>query len=236
MSAFRPAPLKPLVNFSALQALDLRVGEILAAEKVPASSKLVRLTVSFGDHTRTILAGLQKERENLQALVGWQTLFVINLEPKRLAGEVSEGMLLAFSMAGLAPLRPEKRGVDRCHHARIFCRLVRGRDSRGHRPHGGQRGRQRSSLSRARRRHSDHRSCATTGDQDSILGDRQHRWLDELRCGSYVRNAFPSEREQPLGETGERDRRLCDDQHGRSGAARRSARGSDHRNRAGLRT
>src|SRR5437868_12146567 len=77
MSAFRPAPLKPLVNFSALQALDLRVGEILAAEKVSASSKLVRLTVSFGDHTRTILAGLQKERENLQALVGWQTLFVI---------------------------------------------------------------------------------------------------------------------------------------------------------------
>src|SRR2546428_13974773 len=91
MSAFRPAPLKPLVTSSALGALDLRVGEILAAEKVPASPKLVRLTVSFGDHTRTILAGLQKERENLQDLVGWQTLFVVNLEPKRLAGASSQG-------------------------------------------------------------------------------------------------------------------------------------------------
>ena len=110
MSVFRPAPLKPLVTSSALEALDIRVGEILAAEKVPASSKLVRLTVSFGDHTRTILAGLQKERENLQALVGWQTLFVINLEPKRLAGEVSEGMLLDLGFAdGLEPafLLPE---------------------------------------------------------------------------------------------------------------------------------
>jgi tRNA-binding protein len=110
MSAFRPAPLKPLVTSSALEALDLRVGEILAAEKVSASSKLVRLTVSFGDHTRTILAGLQKERENLQALVGWQTLFVVNLEPKRLAGEVSEGMLLDLGFAdGLKPafLLPE---------------------------------------------------------------------------------------------------------------------------------
>jgi tRNA-binding protein len=110
MSAFRPAPLKSLVNFSALLALDLRVGEILAAAKVPASSKLVRLTVSFGDHSRTILAGLQKERENLQALVGIQTLFVVNLEPKPLAGQVSEGMLLDLGFAdGLRPafLLPE---------------------------------------------------------------------------------------------------------------------------------
>jgi tRNA-binding protein len=111
MTPFPPAPLKPLVTSSALEALDLRVGEILAVEKVPAASKLVRLTVSFGDHTRTILAGLQKERENLQALVGIRTLFVVNLEPKRLAGEVSQGMLLDLGFAdGLEPafLLPER--------------------------------------------------------------------------------------------------------------------------------
>ena len=110
MSDFKPAPVKPAVPLAAVEALDIRVGEIVAVDNVPNSSKLVRLTVSFGDHRRSILAGLRKERENPAALVGRQTVFVVNLQPKRLAGEVSEGMLLDLGFAdGLKPamLLPE---------------------------------------------------------------------------------------------------------------------------------
>jgi methionine--tRNA ligase beta chain len=104
MSDFTPAPVKPSVAIAALEALDIRVGEIVSVENVAGSSKLVRLRASFGDHTRTILAGLRKEREDPTVLVGRQALFVVNLEPKRMAGEISEGMLFDLGYAdGLVP-------------------------------------------------------------------------------------------------------------------------------------
>ena len=104
MSDFTPAPVKPPVAIAALEALDIRVGEIVSVENIAGSSKLVRLRVSFGDHTRTILAGLRTEREDPTVLVGRQALFVVNLEPKRMAGEISEGMLFDLGYAdGLLP-------------------------------------------------------------------------------------------------------------------------------------
>ena len=99
-----PAPIKPPVSFSALEALDIRVGTIRRIEEVPKSDKLLRLTVDFGDHTRTILSGMKQERPDPQVLIGVQTLFVVNLEPRRIMGEVSEGMLLDLGFAdGIAP-------------------------------------------------------------------------------------------------------------------------------------
>lgn len=99
-----PAPVKPTVPFAALEALDVRVGTITKVEEVPSSSKLARLAVSFGDHTRTILAGIRKERANPRELEGRQALFVVNLEPRKLAGEMSEGMLFDLGYAdGLLP-------------------------------------------------------------------------------------------------------------------------------------
>ena len=99
-----PAPVKPAVPFSALEALDVRVGTIKAVQEVPQSGKLARLVVSFGDHTRTILAGIRKERANPRELEGRQALFVVNLEPRKLAGEMSEGMLFDLGYAdGLLP-------------------------------------------------------------------------------------------------------------------------------------
>ena len=99
-----PAPIKPTVPISALEALDIRAGTILAVEDVPKSDKLVRLTVSFGDHTRRILAGMKGERAVPAALVGTQALFVVNLEPRRMMGENSEGMLFDLGYPdGLLP-------------------------------------------------------------------------------------------------------------------------------------
>jgi tRNA-binding protein len=101
---FTPAAVKPAVPMSVVESLDIRVGTIHAVVDVPGSRKLVRLTVGLGDHSRSILAGMKLERENLQELVGKQALFIVNLEPKTMAGAVSEGMLFDIGYAdGLLP-------------------------------------------------------------------------------------------------------------------------------------
>ena len=102
---FTPAPIKPEIPFSVLEQLDVRVGTIVAAEAIASSNKLVRLRVDFGDHVRTILAGLKAERPDLAAIAGVQALFVVNLAPRRMAGEVSEGMLFDLGYAdGVTPV------------------------------------------------------------------------------------------------------------------------------------
>lgn len=100
----QPAPVKPLIPLSVLESVDIRVGQIEAVEDVPGSAKLLRLIVDFGDHHRRILAGMKKERENPQEIVGRQALFVVNLEPRKMMGEVSEGMLFDLGYAdGVLP-------------------------------------------------------------------------------------------------------------------------------------
>jgi tRNA-binding protein len=99
-----PSPLKPPIAFSALEAVDIRVGTILSVEDVPKSDKLLRLTVDFGDHTRRILAGMKQERKDPAEIVGRQALFVVNLEPRKMMGEISEGMLFDLGYAdGVTP-------------------------------------------------------------------------------------------------------------------------------------
>ncbi|HEY7513550.1 MAG TPA: tRNA-binding protein [Vicinamibacteria bacterium] len=94
-----PAPLKPAIRAADVDRLDVRVGTIRRVENVVGSTKLVRLTVDFGDHERTILAGLRKERAEPTEIEGLQALFVVNLEPRRMAGEISEGMLFDIGYA-----------------------------------------------------------------------------------------------------------------------------------------
>jgi tRNA-binding protein len=104
MKDFVPAPVKPIVPFEALEALDVRVGTIESVEPVPASEKLMRLKVNFGDHLRVVLAGIRKERANPQEMEGKQALFVVNLRPRKMAGELSEGMLFDLGYAdGITP-------------------------------------------------------------------------------------------------------------------------------------
>jgi tRNA-binding protein len=117
MGEFTPAPVKPLVNIAALEALDIRVGTIERVEEVARSEKLMKLTVNFGDHARTILVGIRKERENPREIEGRQALFVLNLEPRKMAGEISEGMLFDIGYAdGVTPVlavpeRPVPNGI-----------------------------------------------------------------------------------------------------------------------------
>ena len=89
----KPAPIKELAIIDDLAKLDIRVGTIDAVGEVEGSKKLVKLTVDFGDHTRTILAGMKQEREDPAEITGKQALFVVNLAPRKMAGVMSEGML-----------------------------------------------------------------------------------------------------------------------------------------------
>jgi methionine--tRNA ligase beta chain len=91
--AFALKPIKPIISFEDVDKLDIRVGTIELVEEVEKSDKLVRLRVDFGDHKRTVLVGMKQERSNPKAIEGMQALFVVNLEPKKMMGELSEGML-----------------------------------------------------------------------------------------------------------------------------------------------
>lgn len=99
----QPAAIKPLVEAADVDKLDIRVGTIEAVEDVPGSRKLVRLIVDFGDHQRSILAGLKQERDDPSEIAGLQALFVVNLPPRKMAGVVSEGMLFDIGYADGVP-------------------------------------------------------------------------------------------------------------------------------------
>lgn len=117
METFKPATVKPTISFDVIDQLDIRVGAIETVEDVSGSGKLVKLTVDFGDHKRTILAGLKQERQNTKEIEGKQALFVVNLPPKKMMGLVSEGMLFDIGYADgilpalVVPERPVPNGV-----------------------------------------------------------------------------------------------------------------------------
>lgn len=94
-----PAPIKPEVSFVDFEKLDIRVGTITQVSEVENSKKLMKLTVDFGDHTRSILAGIKQERDNPKEIEGKQALFVLNLPEKKMAGELSQGMLFDIGYA-----------------------------------------------------------------------------------------------------------------------------------------
>ncbi len=90
--------MKDIISYSDFQKLDLRIGEIREAERVQGSEKLVRLQVDLGAEigVRQLLAGVGK-RYLPEELVGRKIVVVANLEPKKMMGEESQGMLLAAS-------------------------------------------------------------------------------------------------------------------------------------------
>lgn len=105
------APIKPIVAYDVFEKLDIRIGTIERVAEVRGAEKLVKLIVDLGDHKRTILAGIKQEREDPAELEGRQALFVVNLEPRKMMGEVSEGMLFDIGYAdGITPVLavPEK--------------------------------------------------------------------------------------------------------------------------------
>ena len=105
------SPVKPAISLAFLQQIDIRVGTIDSVSDVSGSDKLMLLNVDFGDHHRSIVAGIKQERSDATEIVGKQALFVLNLEPRRIKGVLSEGMLFDIGYEdGITPVLalPEK--------------------------------------------------------------------------------------------------------------------------------
>ncbi len=96
-------PLKETISIDDVAKVDLRVGEILFAEKLPKSKKLLRVEVSLGFEKRQIVAGIATSYEP-EALIGKKAVVVANLKPAKLMGVESQGMLLAGSDGKLLEL------------------------------------------------------------------------------------------------------------------------------------
>ena len=92
--------LKPAITYDDFAKLDLRIATVLAAEAHPNADRLLKLQIDLGDEQRQICAGLRQYYDPDQ-LVGRQIVVVANLQPRKIRGEDSNGMLLAAStMAG----------------------------------------------------------------------------------------------------------------------------------------
>lgn len=105
----KPVEKRELISFDLFQSLDLRVGEIKAAERIKGSDKLLKLAVDIGGETRQVVAGIA-QNYNCETLVGMQVVVLANLEPAKLFGIESQAMLLAADASGKAVLlRPAER-------------------------------------------------------------------------------------------------------------------------------
>ena len=102
----------PEISFDDFLKVELRVGEIIACEAVPKSSKLLKETVKFGNETRTIVSGIAKHFKP-EEMVGKKVAFVTNLAPRKVCGVVSEGMILAAEDENgvLSLIVPENKDV-----------------------------------------------------------------------------------------------------------------------------
>ena len=94
--AEEPAPPahKPEVEYEDFEKLEFRVGTVLVCEEVPKSRKLLRFEIDFGGEKRQIVSGI-KAWYKPEELVGKQVMAIVNLKPAKLAGLISEGMLLS---------------------------------------------------------------------------------------------------------------------------------------------
>jgi methionine--tRNA ligase beta chain len=91
------------INIDDFHNVEIMVGEILAAERIEGSNKLLKLRVSFGDEERQVLSGIAAYFPDPAVLVGRRTPFVTNLEPRQIMGLESQAMLLATG-GGETPL------------------------------------------------------------------------------------------------------------------------------------
>lgn len=85
------------INYEDFKKVEIKIGEIISVEEIPASEKLLKLEVGFGEEKRQILSGIKKYYEDPQVLVGKKVPFVTNLETRMMMGFESQGMILAVN-------------------------------------------------------------------------------------------------------------------------------------------
>lgn len=88
-----------MISFEEFKKIDLRIARIIKAEKIEGSENLIKLEIDLGEEKRQILAGIQKYYQP-EELVNREIVVVANLEPKKMMGMESQGMLLAADIDG----------------------------------------------------------------------------------------------------------------------------------------
>ena len=96
---FRPEPVAPAVSIDDFGKLDIRVGRVLDCQKVPKADKLLQFKIDDGLGGRTIVSGIAKYYAP-EDLIGKEVCFIANLEPRKLKGILSQGMILSAEDAG----------------------------------------------------------------------------------------------------------------------------------------
>jgi len=97
-----------VINFDDFKKLDIRIGKIISAEKVDGTEKLLRLEIDLGAERRQIVAGIA-ETYLPDQIVGKEIPLLVNLEPRKIRGIESQGMILAADVEGKPVLlHPEK--------------------------------------------------------------------------------------------------------------------------------
>lgn len=103
-----PKPLEDTISYDYFAKMKLRVAEVKQAERIEGADKLLKLQISLGDEERQIVAGIAQAYQP-EELIGKKIVIIANLEPAKIRGVVSNGMLLAADLDGKAVvLQPEK--------------------------------------------------------------------------------------------------------------------------------
>ena len=112
-SATQVAAQKDTIDFDDFTRLDMRVGTILEAEKIPKTKKLLKLKVDVGIDVRTIVSGIA-ESFSAEEVVGQRVVVLVNLAPRKLRGVESQGMILMSDTADgkLSFIEPERDSVS----------------------------------------------------------------------------------------------------------------------------
>lgn len=93
-----------MINIEDFKKVEIKVGKVVSAEKIPEGDKLLKLVFDFGGETRQIMSGIAESFPDPSVLVGKEMPVIINLEHRVLRGYDSEGMLLAVNVDGKAVL------------------------------------------------------------------------------------------------------------------------------------
>ena len=114
LSAFKPKDVKSNISYENFEKLDIRVGTVLACQKVPKADKLLQFKIDDGLGGRTIVSGIAQYYPEPEKLIGQQVCFIANLEPRKLKGIVSEGMLLSAEDADgrITLIQPQTKVVN----------------------------------------------------------------------------------------------------------------------------
>ncbi len=103
--------MKDLIKFEDFQKLDIRIGKVISAEKVPEADKLIKFIFDIGGEKRQIMAGMSEFFNDPSILIGREMPILINIVPRKFKGYESQGMIIAADVDGRPILLHPEREI-----------------------------------------------------------------------------------------------------------------------------